>query len=506
VLAERVAWLLQSTADKEAGTQPAIPDLTATLTQLQAQNEVLCDGELICLPALATAEQELADDLLRRLARPPLPLDSLTLQGALVRAEQALGFALQGQQRAAVELALRVPLVVITGGPGTGKTTILRGLLAALTGMTPPPRVALAAPTGRAARRLAESTGLEARTLHRLLEFEPHTERFGRQRDHQLEVDWLVLDEVSMMEVPLAAAVVAALPATARLVLVGDADQLPSVGPGSVLADLLRAEAVPRVALQQVFRQGSQSLIPLAAQQVRQGLLPASATGPDGDFYHIVRETQEEIAAAVLEIVQQRLPKRGFDPVLDVQVLTPMHRGLLGTRQLGDLLGNALRPAQPGAALPGGFSAGDKVLQLRNDYDREVFNGDVGVVEGPGTPQSSGLGVVPTVTIRFGDRRLDLSADELDDITQAFVLTVHKSQGSEYPAVILPLHPSQHLMLQRNLLYTAITRARRFCVVVGPLRALQRAVQTDAPIARHTRLARLLGAPMLADRSDMLHD
>lgn len=496
-LADRVATLLQPLEARQRGEPPTPVSLDAVLQQLQTAGEVRLDAQRVGLPALYDAESFVAEALLARLARPPQPHHEAAAAG-LVRAEAALGFALEGRQREAVALALRAPLVVITGGPGTGKTTILRGLLAALGGGASAPRLALAAPTGRAARRLAESTGKEAKTLHRLLDYEPHNEAFARNAETPLELDWLVVDEVSMMEVPLAAALLRALPAHARLVLVGDANQLPSVGPGAFLADLLAAPAVPRVVLEQVFRQGSTSQIPQAAWSVLAGALPQSAQDASGDFYHIVRETPEEIADAVVEVALSRLPRRGFDPVLDVQVLTPMHKGVLGTRQLGERLGRQLRPTQA-EALAGGFVAGDKVLQLRNDYDRDIFNGDVGVVMGMGEPLAMPLGTTPTLRVRFGDRPVDLPEDALGDLDLAFAMTVHKSQGSEYPAVVIPIHPSQHLMLQRNLLYTAITRARRFCVVVGPTRAVLRAVQTAAPLQRHTRLASLLGAPPQRD-------
>lgn len=493
LLAERVAALLQPADARQRGEPPQPVALSEVLAKLHANGEIRLEGQLVGLPALFDAETFVAEALQQRLARPPQAESGAAACG-LLRAEAALGFALEGRQRDAVALALRAPLVVITGGPGTGKTTILRGLLAALAGSEQQPRLALAAPTGRAARRLAESTGMEAKTLHRLLDYEPHTEAFAKNAEQPLELDWLVVDEVSMMEVPLAAALLRALPPLARLVLVGDANQLPSVGPGAFLADLLRADTVPRVVLEQVFRQGSESLIPQAAWSVLAGQVPQSAQGSSGDFYHIVRETAEEIADTVVEVALSRLPRRGFDPVVDVQVLTPMHKGLLGTRQLGERLGGLLR--RPNAEpLPGGFVRGDKVLQLRNDYDRDIFNGDVGVVEGVGEPVASPLGTTPTLRVRFGERSVDLPEDALGDLDLAFAMTVHKSQGSEYPAVVIPIHPSQHLMLQRNLLYTAITRARRFCVVVGPLRAVQRAVQTDAPLQRHTRLAVLLGAP-----------
>ncbi len=455
---------------------------------LLVRPEVVSEVPLVALPEIAVAEADLARRVIGRLSRAgadamPAPEHRVAL------AEAALGFSLQGAQREAVRAALQRRLLVVTGGPGTGKTTIIRGFLAALApdGL----RVALAAPTGRAARRLGDATGHEAKTLHRLLEFDPSQQRFLRDADRPLDADAVIIDEVSMMDVPLAAALFAAVPQDARVLLVGDADQLPSVGPGAVLDDLLRSAAVPFVALDHIYRQGEGSHIVTNAHRVRHGQLPVGAQrGEDGDFFVIAREEPDEIRATLLEVVTRRLPDRyGFDPVDDVQVLTPTRRGALGTVELNELLRDALNPH--GAQLQGGFRSGDKVLQVHNDYDLEVFNGDIGRVLGPGPELPAGG---PTLLVRFGDRDVPYPAKSLDQLTLAYAITVHKAQGSEYPAVVVPLHGQHHLLLQRNLLYTALTRGRRFVVLIGPPSALARATRNDSPIRRFTMLGMALRA------------
>ncbi len=477
--------------------------LLPVIDQLVAAGVLVRSDDALCLAELAHAEQRLAHRLAELLgaaseARP-------AVQERLADAEFALGFALEGGQRDAVTRTLQTGVLVVTGGPGTGKTTIIRGVLAAMARDNP--RLALAAPTGRAARRLAEATGAEAKTLHRLLEFEPRTGRFLRNKETPLDADLVIVDEVSMMEVPLAAALFDATPLGARILLVGDADQLPSVGPGAVLDDLIQSQCVPVVALNRIYRQGEGSQIALNAHRVRHGEMPQSSPrNADGDFYLVTRDQPEDILAGVLEIVQHRLPQRGFEPIRDIQVLAPVHRGPLGTQALNEALRQALNPH--GEQLGNGLRVGDKVQQLKNDYDLEVFNGDIGVVVGRGVGRADnrqpGLPLAPTVQIRFGDRLVDVEGSALDNLQLAYAVTVHKSQGSEYPAVVLPLHPQHHIMLQRNLLYTALTRGRRFVVLVGPLAAISRAVANDAPIHRHTQLRQALQQAMRATEREGL--
>ncbi len=450
--------------------------------------------DAIALPALHQAEHAIAkwiagsDDAQSR---------DQTDDPRIAAAEQALGFALQGGQRQAVAQALHAPLLVVTGGPGTGKTTILRGVLAALGAQA---NVLLAAPTGRAARRMADASGREAKTLHRLLEYDPHQQRFTRDASRPLQAELVVVDEASMIDVPLAAALLAALPPPTRLLLVGDADQLPSVGPGAFLADLLAAPQVRRVRLREVHRQSEASKIVTAAHQILHGQVPqGSSRGDGGDFFVVPRQSTDEIAETLVEIVRDRLPRQGFDPIADVQVLAPVHRGPLGTQALSERLREALNPH--GTATLRSLKVGDKLIQTKNDYDLDVFNGDIGTVVGlahrePSANESAApalpFATEPLLRVRFGAREVQLGQAQLDSLELAYAVTVHKAQGSEYPAVVVPVHLGQHVMLQRNLLYTALTRAKRFAVLVGQPAAIARAVANAAPLARSTQLRRLL--------------
>ena len=372
---------------------------------------------------------------------------------------------------------------MITGGPGTGKTTLVRGILAAVAedGL----RVALAAPTGRAARRLAESTGREARTLHRLLEADPER-GFRRHRGRPLEAELVIVDEASMIDTQLMAALLEALPPTAALLLVGDVDQLPSIGAGQVLADVIGSGAVPVVRLTEIFRQAAESGIVRNAHRINRGELPAFARAEDGpgDCYGIRVADPEDTQAKLLDLILHRIPERfGLDPVNDVQVLTPVNRGRSGTQALNELLQAHLNPDPPLVLTrgQGRLALGDKVMQLENDYDREVYNGDVGRVTAIDQRAQ-------TLEVTMDGRRLTYAADELDRLAIAYAVTVHKAQGSEYPAVVLPLLRQHGRMLRRNLLYTAITRARRLVVLLTEPEALERAVRDTSDLRRTTLL------------------
>jgi exodeoxyribonuclease V alpha subunit len=345
--------------------------------------------------------------------------------------------------------------------------------------------VLLAAPTGRAARRLAEATGREARTLHRLLEYSPREDAFRRDEERPLEGEALVVDEASMLDLAMFTALLRAVRPGTRLVLVGDADQLPSVGAGNVLADLLASEAVPSVRLREIFRQASTSDIVTNAHRILGGHAPVPSADADrGDFFLVPADDPERARELIGRLVAERIPARfGLDPVGDVQVLAPMHRGACGAHALNTALQDLLNPG--GEPLPGprGFRVGDKVMQVKNDYDKDVFNGDVGRIVGRGAE---------AVRVRFDDRTVEYAPDELDALVPAYACSVHKSQGSEYPAVVMPLLTEHWVMLQRHLLYTAVTRGKRLVVLVGQERALRRAVGNDQGLHRYTALARRL--------------
>jgi exodeoxyribonuclease V alpha subunit len=394
---------------------------------------------------------------------------------------------LSGSQRLAIETAAQHRVVVITGGPGVGKTTIVRAVLEVFHRRKL--RVRLAAPTGRAAKRMAEATAREASTLHRLLEFEPRLGRFQRDADSPLDADAVILDESSMIDVPLAAALLDALPRNCRLVIVGDADQLPSVGPGAFLRDVIDSKVVPTVRLNEIFRQAEESRIVVNAHRILQGESPASAEADDprADFFVINRKSPEEAAETIRELVTSRIPRRfSFDARREIQVLTPMHRGPAGTIALNQLLQSALNPSGDSLEHRGTtYRVGDKVMQLKNDYDREVYNGDLGEVRAVDAGERELL-------VRFDQRDVKFEESDLDALTLAYATSVHKSQGSEYPAVVIPLLTAHFVMLSRNLVYTAVTRARKLCVLVADPRALRVALAEVRREDRRTHLAERL--------------
>jgi len=457
----------------------------AAIDGLWAQERVVVEDDEVAMARLHRAELEVVRGMLRLLGTPADPLPAL--DAALAEFEREAGMALAPTQREAVRAAAEHKVVVITGGPGVGKTTIVRAMLRTLDRARL--RTRLAAPTGRAAKRLSEATGREASTLHRLLEFDPHSMRFTRDAEHPLDAGAVILDEASMIDVPLAASLFAALPSRARLIIVGDADQLPSVGPGALLRDLIESRVVKVVRLTEIFRQADASGIVKNAHRILRGELPESASSDDprADFFVIPRRDAEQTAELVSELVVQRIPRRfGLDPRRDIQVLTPMHRGPVGTTALNARLQGALNPS--GAALESRgqiLRSGDKVMQKRNDYERDVFNGDIGAVTSV-DPVGRELGV------RFDQREVRYEDADLEALTLAYATSIHKSQGSEYPAVVIPLLTSHFVMLSRNLIYTAVTRAKKLCVLCADPRALEIALGETRREQRMTRLARRL--------------
>jgi exodeoxyribonuclease V alpha subunit len=438
------------------------------------------------------AEVSLAAGLLR-LRSVPEQADRLPMfrnvdwAAAFAWLEQRTGGRLAPEQETAVRLALTEPVAVLTGGPGCGKSFTVRAVVALA--QAKKARVLLAAPTGRAAKRLSELAGMDAQTLHRLLELRPGGEAAFHQ-DRPLEADLVVVDEASMLDLLLANKLVKAVPPGAHLLLVGDVDQLPSVGPGEVLRDLLQAggrtaPVLPRVRLTQVFRQARQSGVVTNAHRINAGHPPL--TSGMADFFLFGEDDPERVAELTVDIVVNRLPRRfGLDPRRDVQVLCPMHRGPAGSAALNERLQEVLTPAaprQPERRFAGRtYRPGDKVMQVRNDYEKGVFNGSVGTVTTI-SPEAHELFV-----LMDEDQEVRYGFDDLDELTHAYALTVHRSQGSEYPCVVVPLTQTAWLMLQRNLLYTAVSRARRLVVLVGSRRALAKAIRTPGNGHRYTAL------------------
>jgi exodeoxyribonuclease V alpha subunit len=470
----------------EMPTEP----LAAALDALEARGALVRVrtelSDALYLPALHVAEVGIAERLHEILAGEPAG-PGIHADRALEWVERRQRLELGTVQRQAVRSALVNKVQVITGGPGTGKTTLIRSLVSIFSrkGL----RLGMCAPTGRAAKRLAEATGLEAKTIHRLLEFDPRRGGFQRHAERRLDVDVVIVDESSMVDTQLAWQLFQAVPEGARLVLVGDVDQLASVGPGKVLEEVIRSERVPVTRLTEIYRQAEESRIILNAHLINRGQMPEmTPEGRDSDFFFFHRQEPEEVLETLLHLVTERVPRGfGIEPLTQLQVLTPMRRGLLGAENLNRELQSLLNPS--GASVDGlkRLRNGDRVMQIRNNYDLDVFNGDIGRVS----------------RIREGDRQLEVDFDgrtviydfaDQDELTLAYACSVHKAQGSEYPCVVMPLHTQHFVMLQRNLLYTAVTRAARLLILVGDRRALGVAVRNHRQQQRFTRLGELLHA------------
>jgi len=482
---------LASLTERLIEVPPALVEEALAL-ELEA-GEVIADTvagrRCVFLAGLHRAERGIAERLHALSAgRPPWP--EIDADKAVPWVEARTGLGLAPSQIEALRLALCSKALVITGGPGVGKTTLVNAILRVIRAKGV--EVALCAPTGRAAKRLTESTGLEAKTIHRLLEADPGTGGFRRGEEHPLECDLLVLDEASMVDVPLTRALLRALPDRAALLLVGDVDQLPSVGPGQVLADVIASGAVPVIRLTEVFRQAAQSRIVTTAHRINRGQVPELEVVAGSDFFFVEADDPEAGVRKLLSVVRERIPARfGLDPVRDVQVLCPMNRGGLGARALNLELQRALNP--PGARrverFGWSFGPGDKVMQVANDYEREVFNGDLGVVTRVDAEEGE-------LTVSFDGRPVTYGFGELDELALAYATTIHKAQGSEYPAVVIPLTTQHHAMLARNLLYTGLTRGKRLVVLLGQRRALAIAVRNQAGRRRWSRLREwLAGGP-----------
>jgi exodeoxyribonuclease V alpha subunit len=445
-------------------------------------------GETPCvfLAALHRAEHTIAERLLR-LANGTLPWPWIDPDKALPWAEKRIGLALAASQVAAIRLALRSKVLVMTGGPGVGKTTIVKVILRILAAKRV--RLLLCAPTGRAAKRMTEATGFEAKTIHRLLEVDPKGGGFKRGDDNPLDCDLLVVDETSMVDVVLMQALIKAVPDKAAVLIVGDIDQLPSVGPGQVLADVISSGTVSVVRLTEVFRQAAQSRIITSAHRINQGGIPdLSPPATDSDFYFVQAGDPETAVLRIIELVKTRIPKRfGLDPTRDIQVLCPMNRGGVGARSLNIELQAALNPAGERKVERFGwaFASGDKVMQIENDYEKDVYNGDIGYIDNV-DPDDGEL------TASFDGRTVTYGFGELDSLMPAYAATIHKSQGSEYPAVVIPVMTQHYVMLQRNLLYTGVTRGKKLVVLVGQKKAVAIAVRNVSGRRRWSKLSEWL--------------
>ena len=377
--------------------------------------------------------------------------------------------------------------MVITGGPGTGKTTIINAVLKIFSKLKI--KIILGAPTGRAAKRMFETTGHEAKTIHRMLEYSFAKKKFLKDENNQLECDLMILDESSMIDTVLMHYLLKPLPPTTTLIMVGDVNQLPSVGPGNVLRDIISSGVAPVVQLKEIFRQAKESQIIVNAHRINSGLMPrteSSGVKPD-DFYFIEQENPEEVLRIIIELVKERIPRRfGLDPIDDIQVLSPMHKGIAGAANLNMELQKELNPSDH-ALVRGnrGFRVRDKVMQIRNNYDKEVFNGDLGRIRSI-DPDSR------EVIISFDGRDVVYHFSELDEIVLAYAVSVHKSQGSEYPAVVIPILTQHYMLLQRNLIYTAVTRGEKLVVMVGSKKALSIAVNNNRMEKRYTYLSKRL--------------
>ena len=455
--------------------------------ELECQEENLVaediDGKpCLFLTPLHRAEVGVASHLLRLLTSAP-PWGQIDPTRAIPWVEQKTDRTLSPSQRDAVAMVLQSKVTVITGGPGVGKTTIVTSILQIL--QAKKQHVMLCAPTGRAAKRLTEATGLEAKTIHRLLEFDPHSMGFVHGHTNPLRCDLVVVDEVSMVDVALMSQLLRAIPDKAAVLLVGDVDQLPSVGPGAVLADIIASERIPTVTLTEIFRQAATSQIIVNAHRINQGQLPLMREDSHSDFYVIPADSPEDIQAKLLRVVTERIPQRfGLHPIRDVQVLTPMNRGSLGARALNGVLQQALNPdANPQVTRFGWtYAPGDKVIQTVNNYDKDVYNGDIGRVAQVDLEEGQ-------VEIDFDGRIVTYDVGELDEVALAYAATVHKSQGSEYPVVVIPIATQHYPMLARNLLYTGVTRGKQLVVVIGQPRAVAIAVRNVRAIQRLTNLA-----------------
>ena len=462
--------------------------IRTAMTHAIETEDLMLDGTAIYLPPFYYAECGTANRL-NTLVHTKEAGSIFTARFDLAKLQRETGIEYDEVQVEAIRQAIASKVMVLTGGPGTGKTTTTKAIIAALqsAGM----RILLAAPTGRAAKRMSEATGMEAKTIHRLLEYNPQ-DGYKRNDENPLEGDALIVDECSMIDIILMNNLTKALPTTMRLVLVGDIDQLPSVGAGNVLRDIIDSGVIPVVRLTRIFRQAQSSRIVMSAHAINRGCFPDISNGQHTDFFFMKQEEPEKVAETIVSLVRDRLPKAYRQPNANIQVLTPMQRGVVGAANLNVALQQALNH-NTAALVRGGytFKEGDRVMQLRNNYDKDVYNGDLGYVRSVDMEER-------TLTVDFDGQMVEYEASELDELTLAYATTIHKSQGSEYPIVVMPVLMTHYVMLQRNLIYTGITRAKKICVLVGQTKALAYTIHNMKVLKRNTRLKERL-APVATD-------
>ena len=462
--------------------------IRTAMTHAIETEDLMLDGTGIYLPPFYYAECGTANRL-STLVHTKEVGSIFTARFDLAKLQRETGIEYDEVQVEAIRQAIASKVMVLTGGPGTGKTTTTKAIIAALqsAGM----RILLAAPTGRAAKRMSEATGMEAKTIHRLLEYNPQ-DGYKRNDENPLEGDALIVDECSMIDIILMNNLTKALPTTMRLVLVGDIDQLPSVGAGNVLRDIIDSGVIPVVRLTRIFRQAQSSRIVMSAHAINRGCFPDISNGQHTDFFFMKQEEPEKVVETIVSLVRDRLPKAYRQPTANIQVLTPMQRGVVGAANLNMALQQALN-YNTAALVRGGYTykEGDRVMQLRNNYDKDVYNGDLGYVHSMDMEER-------TLTVDFDGQLVEYEVSELDELTLAYATTIHKSQGSEYPIVVMPVLMTHYVMLQRNLIYTGITRAKKICVLVGQTKALAYAIHNMKVLKRNTRLKERL-APTTTD-------
>ena len=453
-----------------------IEDLNQDVEEFRENNKA------VYLTKYHFSETSIATNI-KTLTTTPKVIRKLDAEKTVEWVQAQLSITLAEKQKEAIQSAVEKKVMIITGGPGTGKTTLINAILKIFTKLGA--QILLAAPTGRAAKRMSEVTGHEAKTIHRMLKYSMKGGGFEKNNENPLECDLLVVDEASMIDTILMHHLLSAVPPQATLILVGDVNQLPSVGAGNVLKDSIDSQAVPVVELNEIFRQARESLIIVNAHEINKGDLPSLKTsdGKLGDFYFIEKEDPEEVSKLIVELATERIPKRfGFNPFDDIQVLTPMHRGVVGATHLNSVLQQVLNPREDGITRGGrNFRMGDKVMQIRNNYDKEVFNGDIGRIVTIDTEAQE-------VLLSFDGRTVPYDYADLDEIALAYAVSVHKSQGSEYPAVVIPILTQHYVLLQRNLIYTGVTRGKKLVVIVGTKKALAIGVKNNKTEKRYTYL------------------